>query len=165
MCSSSRLSPVSTAATADCNQECSGWRQASNVSHELRTALAAILGYAELAQDGFYELLGQDWLDALSRIRSNGKMPSIGGAPREHVVGFHPAVAHDDFAANITARLCGSPPSPHHPRAWLLPYQSNPTSTRCWSKTSREQEYARNISILRPAAGSGASLPPEPVIA
>jgi signal transduction histidine kinase len=45
----------------------------ANMSHELRTPLAAILGYAELLQEGFYEPLGQRSLDALSRIRSNGK--------------------------------------------------------------------------------------------
>jgi len=35
--------------------------------------MAAILGYAELMQEGFYEPLGQKSLDALTRIRSNGK--------------------------------------------------------------------------------------------
>jgi len=45
----------------------------ANMSHELRTPLAAILGYAELMQEGFYEPLGQRSLDALTRIRSNGK--------------------------------------------------------------------------------------------
>jgi signal transduction histidine kinase len=45
----------------------------ANMSHELRTPLAAILGYAELMQEGFYETLGQKSLDALTRIRSNGK--------------------------------------------------------------------------------------------
>ena len=45
----------------------------ANMSHELRTPLAAILGYAELMQEGFYESLGQKSLDALTRIRSNGK--------------------------------------------------------------------------------------------
>jgi GAF domain-containing protein len=45
----------------------------ANMSHELRTPLAAILGYAELMQEGFYEQLGQKSLDALTRIRSNGK--------------------------------------------------------------------------------------------
>jgi signal transduction histidine kinase len=45
----------------------------ANMSHELRTPLAAILGYAELMQEGFYERLGQKSLDALTRIRSNGK--------------------------------------------------------------------------------------------
>jgi signal transduction histidine kinase len=44
----------------------------ANMSHELRTPLAAILGYAELMQEGFYEPLGQKSLDALTRIRSNG---------------------------------------------------------------------------------------------
>ena len=43
------------------------------MSHELRTPLAAILGYAELMQEGFYDPLGQKSLDALGRIRSNGK--------------------------------------------------------------------------------------------
>ena len=38
-----------------------------------RTPLAAILGYAELMQEGFYEPLGQKSMDALTRIRSNGK--------------------------------------------------------------------------------------------
>jgi signal transduction histidine kinase len=42
----------------------------ANMSHELRTPLAAILGYAELMQEGFYEPLGQKSLDALTRIRS-----------------------------------------------------------------------------------------------
>jgi signal transduction histidine kinase len=45
----------------------------ANMSHELRTPLAAILGYAELMQEGFYEPMGQKCLDALTRIRSNGK--------------------------------------------------------------------------------------------
>src|SRR5262249_5458815 len=45
----------------------------ANMSHELRTPLAAILGYAELMQEGFYEPLGQKSLDALTRIHSNGK--------------------------------------------------------------------------------------------
>jgi signal transduction histidine kinase len=45
----------------------------ANMSHELRTPLAAILGYAELMQEGFYEPIGQKSLDALTRIRSNGK--------------------------------------------------------------------------------------------
>ena len=45
----------------------------ANMSHELRTPLAAILGYAELMQEGFYEPQGPRSLDALTRIRSNGK--------------------------------------------------------------------------------------------
>jgi signal transduction histidine kinase len=45
----------------------------ANMSHELRTPLAAILGYAELMQEGFYEPQGAKSLDALTRIRSNGK--------------------------------------------------------------------------------------------
>jgi GAF domain-containing protein len=45
----------------------------ANMSHELRTPLAAILGYAELMQEGFYEPQGSKSLDALTRIRSNGK--------------------------------------------------------------------------------------------
>src|SRR5262249_16482648 len=45
----------------------------ANMSHELRTPLAAILGYAELIQEGFYEQQGPKSLDALTRIRSNGK--------------------------------------------------------------------------------------------
>jgi len=43
------------------------------MSHELRTPLAAILGYAELMQEGFYEPHGPKSLDALTRICSNGK--------------------------------------------------------------------------------------------
>jgi signal transduction histidine kinase len=45
----------------------------ANMSHELRTPLAAILGYAELMQEGFYETQGPKSLAALTRIRSNGK--------------------------------------------------------------------------------------------
>jgi signal transduction histidine kinase len=45
----------------------------ANMSHELRTPLAAVLGYAELMQEGFYEPQGPKSLDALTRIRSNGK--------------------------------------------------------------------------------------------
>ena len=45
----------------------------ANMSHELRTPLAAILGYAELIQEGFYEPRPEKSLDALTRIRSNGK--------------------------------------------------------------------------------------------
>jgi signal transduction histidine kinase len=43
------------------------------MSHELRTPLAAILGYAELIQEGFYGPLPEKALDSLIRIRSNGK--------------------------------------------------------------------------------------------
>ena len=45
----------------------------ANMSHELRTPLAAILGYAELIQEGHYEQQGPKSLDAITRIRSNGK--------------------------------------------------------------------------------------------
>ena len=45
----------------------------ANMSHELRTPLAAILGFAELIQEGFYGPLPDKSMDALSRIRSNGK--------------------------------------------------------------------------------------------
>jgi signal transduction histidine kinase len=45
----------------------------ANMSHELRTPLAAILGYAELMEEGLYEPLGEQSLAALARIRSNGK--------------------------------------------------------------------------------------------
>ena len=45
----------------------------ANMSHELRTPLAAILGYAELMQEGFYEPQGAKSMEALTRIRSNGK--------------------------------------------------------------------------------------------
>jgi signal transduction histidine kinase len=45
----------------------------ANMSHELRTPLAAILGYAELMQEGFYEPQGPKSVAALTRIRSNGK--------------------------------------------------------------------------------------------
>jgi GAF domain-containing protein/anti-sigma regulatory factor (Ser/Thr protein kinase) len=45
----------------------------ANMSHELRTPLAAILGYAELIQEGFYGPLPEKSMDALTRIRSNGK--------------------------------------------------------------------------------------------
>jgi signal transduction histidine kinase len=45
----------------------------ANMSHELRTPLAAILGYAELMQEGFYEPQGPKSLGALTRIHSNGK--------------------------------------------------------------------------------------------
>jgi signal transduction histidine kinase len=45
----------------------------ANMSHELRTPLAAILGFAELMQEGFYEPQGPKSLECLTRIRSNGK--------------------------------------------------------------------------------------------
>ena len=45
----------------------------ANMSHELRTPLAAILGYAELIQEGFYGPLPEKSMDVLTRIRSNGK--------------------------------------------------------------------------------------------
>jgi signal transduction histidine kinase len=48
-------------------------RFVANMSHELRTPLAAILGYAELMQEGFYEPQGPKSMAALTRVRSNGK--------------------------------------------------------------------------------------------
>ena len=48
-------------------------RFVANMSHELRTPLAAMLGYAELMEEGIYEPLGEQSLAALARIRSNGK--------------------------------------------------------------------------------------------
>jgi signal transduction histidine kinase/dihydroneopterin aldolase len=45
----------------------------ANMSHELRTPLAAVLGYAELMQEGFYGNQSEKSMDALTRIRSNGK--------------------------------------------------------------------------------------------
>jgi len=45
----------------------------ANMSHELRTPLAAILGYAELMQEGFYGNQSDKSMDALTRIRSNGR--------------------------------------------------------------------------------------------
>ena len=45
----------------------------ANMSHELRTPLAAILGYAELMQEGFYGTPTDKSMDALTRIKSNGK--------------------------------------------------------------------------------------------
>jgi len=45
----------------------------ANMSHELRTPLAAILGFAELIQEGFYGPLPDRSMDALTRIQSNGK--------------------------------------------------------------------------------------------
>jgi signal transduction histidine kinase len=45
----------------------------ANMSHELRTPLAAVLGYAELIQEGIYGALPEKSMDALTRIRSNGK--------------------------------------------------------------------------------------------
>ena len=45
----------------------------ANMSHELRTPLAAILGYAELMQEGFCGALSEKCTGALTRIRSNGQ--------------------------------------------------------------------------------------------
>src|SRR5262249_46798960 len=45
----------------------------ANMSHELRTPLAAMLGYAELMQEGIYGALPEKSLSILTRIRSNGK--------------------------------------------------------------------------------------------
>jgi GAF domain-containing protein/anti-sigma regulatory factor (Ser/Thr protein kinase) len=44
----------------------------ANMSHELRTPLAAVLGYAELLQEGIYGALPEKTLPILARIRSNG---------------------------------------------------------------------------------------------
>jgi GAF domain-containing protein len=45
----------------------------ANMSHELRTPLAAMLGYAELLQEGIYGAPPEKFLPILMRIRSNGK--------------------------------------------------------------------------------------------
>jgi signal transduction histidine kinase len=45
----------------------------ANMSHELRTPLAAVLGYAELLQEGIYDVLPEKSLPILARIQSNGK--------------------------------------------------------------------------------------------
>jgi GAF domain-containing protein len=44
----------------------------ANMSHELRTPLAAILGYAELMQEGIYGVLPDQSTPIVGRIRSNG---------------------------------------------------------------------------------------------
>ena len=43
------------------------------MSHELRTPLAAILGYAELMQEGFHGALPDKAKATLARVQSNGK--------------------------------------------------------------------------------------------
>jgi signal transduction histidine kinase len=45
----------------------------AHMSHELRTPLAAMLGYAELLQEGIYDALPEKSLPILARIESNGK--------------------------------------------------------------------------------------------
>lgn len=55
----------------------------ANMSRELRTPLAAILEYAELIQEGFYGPLPEKSMDALTRIRSNGKHEKAYWAPRK----------------------------------------------------------------------------------
>ena len=45
----------------------------ANMSHGLRTPLAAVLGYAELLQEGIYDVLPEKSLPILARIQSNGK--------------------------------------------------------------------------------------------
>src|SRR5215813_8546437 len=76
----------------------------ANMSHELRTPLAAILGYAELMQEGFYGPLGQKSLDALTRICSNGK----------HLLGLINTVLDiakiesGQFSLNVTEYALGS---------------------------------------------------------
>jgi signal transduction histidine kinase len=45
----------------------------ANMSHELRTPFAAILGYTELIQEGFYGPVPDKALASLTRIRSNGQ--------------------------------------------------------------------------------------------
>jgi signal transduction histidine kinase len=45
----------------------------ANMSHELRTPLAAMLGYAELLQEGIYGAQPEKSLPILTRIRSNGQ--------------------------------------------------------------------------------------------
>ena len=45
----------------------------ANMSHELRTPLAAILGYAELMQEGFHGALPDKAKATLARVQSNGK--------------------------------------------------------------------------------------------
>ena len=45
----------------------------ANMSHELRTPLAAMLGYAELLQEGIYGAPPEKFLPILTCIRSNGK--------------------------------------------------------------------------------------------
>jgi signal transduction histidine kinase len=44
----------------------------ANMSHELRTPLAAMLGFAELLQEGIYGAPPETFLPILTRIRSNG---------------------------------------------------------------------------------------------
>src|SRR5262245_6074293 len=45
----------------------------ANMSHELRTPLAAMLGYAELLQDGMFGELPEKSIRIIARVQANGK--------------------------------------------------------------------------------------------
>jgi GAF domain-containing protein len=113
----------------------------ANMSHELRTPLAAILGYAELMQEGFYEPLGQKSLDALTRIRSNGK----------HLLGLINTVLDIAKIESGQFTLNTSTPS----RVWSRPFAPQPSPwRRTRSSRSRPRWPSRYQSVLATSSAS-----------
>ena len=106
----------------------------ANMSHELRTPLAAILGYAELMQEGFYEPQGPKSLDALTRIRSNGK----------HLLGLINTVL--DIAKIESGQFSLSWPSTRL-RAWSRPCGLPLESLAETKKLSLKTEVAKSLPI------------------
>jgi GAF domain-containing protein len=100
----------------------------ANMSHELRTPLAAMLGYAELMQEGIYEPLGEKSLAALTRIRSNGK----------HLLGLINTGCRLASAMNSVLRRCCSISSAMQ--------SSSPTRVRSGSPPKLSMDTSRSAS-------------------
>jgi signal transduction histidine kinase len=113
----------------------------ANMSHELRTPLAAILGYAELMQEGFYEPQGPKSLDALTRIRSVGNAIKFTDAGEVRVTA---KAVNGHFAVSVADTRPGIP-AEHQTRIFEQFHQVDSSNTKAKGGTGLGLAIAKQI--------------------